>query len=85
MIQSLIAKIGTLGVVAILAAGVVVVGVGGGLVEHYRLTGQQESQGGEQSGSQTGSGANSTKEDQTGDQSKEDSNSASESRQGQQD
>jgi hypothetical protein len=52
MITRFIARFGTVGVVALLVALFLLGGVGGGLVEHYRLAAQSEQQG-EQTGGQS--------------------------------
>jgi hypothetical protein len=52
MIERFVARVGRLGAILILAAAVLVIGLGGGVVEHFRLAAQQEQQG-EQTGSQS--------------------------------
>ena len=54
MIERFVARVGRLGAILILAAAVLVIGLGGGVVEHFRLAAQSEQQG-EQTGSQAGS------------------------------
>jgi hypothetical protein len=54
MIDRFVARVGRLGAILIVALAVVLIGVGGGAVEHFRLTSQNEQQG-EQAGSQAGS------------------------------
>jgi hypothetical protein len=62
MIDRFIARVGRLGAILIVALAVVLIGVGGGAIEHFRLAasseqqgGQQGEQQGEQGGSQAGS------------------------------
>ena len=66
MIERFLARVGTLGAILILALAVLVVGFGGGVVEHFRLTAQQSEQQGDQNGTQGGS----QQEDQSGTQGK---------------
>jgi hypothetical protein len=75
MIAKLIARIGALGVALIVVAALLVGGLGGGLVEHFRLAADQQQQGqnGEQTGNQGGSDGEggsqgASQEDQTGNQ-----------------
>src|ERR1700730_13535196 len=65
MIERFLARVGTLGAILILALAVLVVGFGGGVVEHFRLTAQQSEQQGDQNGTQ-----GSQQEEQTGTQGK---------------
>lgn len=53
MINRFLARVGTFGAILILALAVLVVGFGGGVVEHFRLTSSNAQQG-DQSGSQDG-------------------------------
>jgi hypothetical protein len=74
MIAKLIARIGALGVALIVVAALLVGGLGGGLVEHFRLAadqqqGQHDEQTGNQGGSEGQGGSQSgSQEDQTGNQ-----------------
>jgi len=53
MINRLLARVGTLGAIAILTVAVLATGVAGGVVEHFRLSARHaEQQQAEQSGSQ---------------------------------
>jgi hypothetical protein len=54
MIDRFIARVGRLGAILIVALAVVLIGVGGGAIEHFRLASSSEQQG-EQGGSQAGS------------------------------
>jgi hypothetical protein len=54
MIERFVARVGRLGAILILAAAVLLIGFGGGVVEHFRLGAQQERQG-EQTGTQSSS------------------------------
>lgn len=54
MIERFMARVGKVGAIVILFAAIVVIGFGGGVVEHYRLAAQTEQQG-EQDGSRTSS------------------------------
>ncbi|MDQ2944067.1 MAG: hypothetical protein M3R21_10425, partial [Candidatus Dormibacteraeota bacterium] len=54
MIDRFVARVGRLGAILIVAVAVLLIGLGGGAVEHFRLAAQQEQQA-EQSGSQAGS------------------------------
>jgi hypothetical protein len=51
VINRFLARVGTFGAILILALAVLVVGFGGGVVEHFRLT-SSNAQNGEQTGSQ---------------------------------
>jgi hypothetical protein len=55
MINRFLARVGTFGAILILALAVLVVGFGGGIVEHFRLTSSNAQQG-DQNGSQDGQG-----------------------------
>jgi hypothetical protein len=55
MLERFLARVGTVGAILILALAVLVVGFGGGVVEHLRLTATQSEQQGEQNGTQGGS------------------------------
>lgn len=50
MIERFVARVGTVGAIAILALAILVIGFGGGVVEHYRLAAQTEQQGEQNSG-----------------------------------
>lgn len=52
MIERFIARVGTFGAILILGLAVLVVGFGGGVVEHFRLAAAQSEQQGDQSGTQ---------------------------------
>jgi hypothetical protein len=67
MIDRFLARVGTLGAIAILTVAVLATGVAGGILEHVRLSAQhaQPQQQGEQAGSQQGE---SKQESQSGDQ-----------------
>jgi ABC-type microcin C transport system permease subunit YejB len=52
MIERFLARVGTLGAILILALAVLVVGFGGGVVEHFRLAAAQNEQQGDQNGTQ---------------------------------
>ena len=54
LLNNFVTRVGTGGVVAVLAAGVLLAGVAGGAVEHYRLTAGQEEQQGSHDQGQTG-------------------------------
>ena len=41
MIERFVARVGKVGAIVIIAAVIVVIGFGGGVVEHFRLTGLQ--------------------------------------------
>ena len=89
MIARLVARIGTVGLALAFVAALVLGGVGGGLVEHVRLTSDQQQ--GEQSGNQESSaegqsGAQgASREDQTGSQStSQEGNNTNSSQQGEQ-
>jgi hypothetical protein len=53
MIERFVARVGKVGAIAILAAAIVVIGVGGGAVEHFRLAANTEQ--GDQNGSHASS------------------------------
>jgi uncharacterized protein HemX len=53
MLERFLARVGTVGAILILALAVVVVGFGGGVVEHLRLTATQSEQQGKQNGTQS--------------------------------
>jgi hypothetical protein len=53
MLEKFVARVGKVGAIAILAAAIVVIGVGGGAIEHFRLTANTEQ--GEQNGSEANS------------------------------
>lgn len=57
MVSRFLARIGTLGVVAIAAAALFIGLLGGGAIEHVRLAAQQDQQQGEQQGPQSESQA----------------------------
>ena len=92
MIARFVTRVGTLGVVAILVLAGLAIGLGGGLVEHFRLTSDQEQQQGDQTGgqsdSQSGSQSGSQSENQSGSKSENESDTqagsqtGSEARQG---
>jgi hypothetical protein len=65
MVERFMARVGTIGAILILAAAVLVTGIGGGVIEHYRLAAQQQQ--GDQSGDQSG-GQGASQEGQTGTQ-----------------
>jgi hypothetical protein len=52
MLERFMARVGTIGAILILALAVLVVGFGGGVVEHFRLAAAQSEQQGDQSGKQ---------------------------------
>ena len=54
MVERFLARVGTLGAILILALAVLVVGFGGGVVEHFRLAATQSEQQGDQQGDQSG-------------------------------
>lgn len=64
MIERFLARVGTFGAISILVVAVLLIGFGGGVVEHFRLTSNQEQQGDSQQGGQGNSG--SQQEDQAG-------------------
>jgi hypothetical protein len=69
MIERFVARVGKVGAILILAAAIVVIGFGGGVVEHFRLTAnteQQAEQGGSQSGSSEQIGGESKEGDESG-------------------
>jgi hypothetical protein len=52
MLERFVARVGTIGAILILALAVLLVGFGGGVVEHFRLAAAQSEQQGDQSGTQ---------------------------------
>ena len=66
MIERFLTRVGTFGAIAILVVAVLLIGFGGGVVEHFRLTAGQEQQGDTQQGDQGKSG--SQQENQSGTQ-----------------
>ena len=54
MIERFVARVGKAGAIAILVVAILIIGFGGGVVEHYRLAAQTEQQG-EQNSGQAGS------------------------------
>jgi len=68
MIDRFLARVGTLGAIAILTVAVLATGVAGGILEHVRLSAQhaQPQQRGEQAGSQQGDNTDKSTQSQEG-------------------
>jgi len=69
MLERFVARVGKVGAIFIFAAAIVVIGFGGGVVEHIRLTAnseQQAEQGGSQASSSEQNGGDSKEGDESG-------------------
>ncbi len=53
MVERFVARVGKVGAILILAAAILVIGFGGGAVEHFRLAAQTEQQGEQGSGQES--------------------------------